>query len=197
MFARPFRVAIAVVIAIGSVSTAAYASDASLVTTTTDQVVVTEPDQNELAPATHRLITELAFTSSAPVVSANLHSSVVTQALPSTAITSLDLILARTPVGARLVANKLNATTYSWNSAQMSCLNTLWSRESHWNFKSRNTRSGAYGIPQANPGTKMASAGRDWRTNPVTQIKWGMSYVNSRYGTPCSALATSNRRGWY
>jgi hypothetical protein len=112
-------------------------------------------------------------------------------------ITGSDVITARTGSGAKLVASKWNALTYAWSEGQMGCLSTLWSRESHWNFRSRNSRSGAYGIPQANPGTKMASAGSDWRSNPITQIKWGMSYVNSRYGSPCGALSQSNRFGWY
>lgn len=199
MFARPIQVAIAVAIAIVSVASAAYATDVSLVTTSPDPVVTTSTDQNGEPFATHRLV--LAFT---PVVqtqvsmaSADLRTGIATKALPTSVISELDIVLARTASGARLVAAKLNGIKYSWNEKQMSCLVTLWVRESHWNFKSRNSRSGAYGIPQANPGSKMASVGSDWRTNPITQIKWGMGYVKSRYGTPCSALAKSNRSGWY
>ena len=205
MFARPIQVAIAVVFAIGSVSTAAYASDAAPVTTSPDQVVTTSADQGittsadqiDVPPVTYKSILALAPMTQAAVVSADLHAGIVSDSLSTNAISQLDLVLARTPSGAQFVATKLNALTYSWSTTQMSCLGTLWSRESHWNFKSRNSRSGAYGIPQANPGSKMASAGSDWRTNPITQIKWGMSYVNSRYGNPCGALAKSNRSGWY
>ncbi|OIQ78018.1 hypothetical protein GALL_402850 [mine drainage metagenome] len=197
MFARPIQVAVAVVIAIGSVSTAAYASDASLVTTTPDQTVTTASDQNDLLPANRKEIAALSTTTSTSVVSADLHASVIANVLPKNVISELDVVLARTSSGAKFVASKLNALSYKWSTSQMSCLITLWSRESHWNFQSRNKRSGAYGIPQANPGTKMASAGSDWRVNPITQIKWGMSYVKSRYGSPCGALSKSNRFGWY
>lgn len=197
MFARPIQVAIAVVIAIGSVSTAAYASDAALVATSPDQVVTTSPDQNDITPATRQSIMVLTPMMQTPLASADLHAGIISESLPTNVISQLDLVLARTPSGAQFVATKLNSLTYSWSEAQMSCLVTLWSRESHWNFKSRNSRSGAYGIPQANPGSKMASAGSDWRSNPITQIKWGMSYVNARYGNPCGALAKSNRSGWY
>ncbi|RFU43421.1 hypothetical protein DZF91_01260 [Actinomadura logoneensis] len=83
-----------------------------------------------------------------------------------------------------------------WSNRQYKCLVKLWNRESHWNHKAGNA-SGAYGIPQALPGRKMRSAGKDWRTNPKTQIKWGLRYIKGRYGTPCRALGHSNARGWY
>lgn len=80
---------------------------------------------------------------------------------------------------------------------QMPCLDKLWTRESHWNYKSSNSSSGAYGIPQAVPGSKMAAFGDDWRTNPATQIKWGLDYIKNRYGTPCKAWDHSEATGWY
>lgn len=80
---------------------------------------------------------------------------------------------------------------------QMACLNKLWTRESGWNPKSHNKSSGAYGIPQAVPGDKMAKFGDDWQTNPATQIKWGLSYIDNRYGSPCNAWAHSEAKGWY
>lgn len=80
---------------------------------------------------------------------------------------------------------------------QMPCLDKLWTRESHWNVKASNSSSGAYGIPQAVPGSKMASVADDWRTNPVTQIKWGLGYIKSRYDTPCGAWQHSEDTGWY
>ena len=83
-----------------------------------------------------------------------------------------------------------------WGEDQFSCLVTLWNRESGWRTNAANP-SGAYGIPQALPGSKMASAGADWRTNPATQIEWGLGYISGRYGTPCNALGHSNRVGWY
>lgn len=83
------------------------------------------------------------------------------------------------------------------SSRQYRCLVKLWNRESGWRHTAYNRSSGAYGIPQSLPGSKMRSAGRDWRTNPVTQVKWGLGYIRSRYGSPCGALSNSNRRGWY
>lgn len=81
--------------------------------------------------------------------------------------------------------------------AEFQCLVTLWNRESGWNFQASNSSSGAYGIPQSLPGSKMASAGADWQTNPKTQIIWGVGYITGRYGTPCGAVASWNVKGWY
>ncbi|HEX5089808.1 MAG TPA: lytic transglycosylase domain-containing protein [Nocardioides sp.] len=86
--------------------------------------------------------------------------------------------------------------TYGWSQDQFGCLDSLWMRESHWNVHAANP-SGAYGIPQALPGSKMASAGDDWRDNAVTQIKWGLGYIADRYGSPCGAWAHSQGHGWY
>ena len=80
---------------------------------------------------------------------------------------------------------------------QMPCLNKLWNKESGWNHKAENPSSGAYGIPQSLPGDKMASVASDWRTNPATQIKWGLGYIKGRYGTPCAAWQHSQNVGWY
>lgn len=83
-----------------------------------------------------------------------------------------------------------------WGEDQFSCLVALFNRESHWNVYAANP-SGAYGIPQALPGSKMASAGADWATNPATQITWGLNYISGRYGTPCDAWGHSQSAGWY
>ncbi len=80
---------------------------------------------------------------------------------------------------------------------QFPCLDRLWNKESGWNPKAHNRSSGAYGIPQAVPGSKMASVGADWETNPVTQIKWGLGYIEGRYSTPCNAWTHSQNKGWY
>ncbi|MFJ1700345.1 LysM peptidoglycan-binding domain-containing protein [Streptomyces sp. NPDC088252] len=82
-------------------------------------------------------------------------------------------------------------------ASQFSCLDALFARESGWNVYATNSSSGAYGIPQALPGSKMASAGADWRTNGVTQVKWGIQYVNSRYGSPCGAWNHFQHNNWY
>jgi hypothetical protein len=80
---------------------------------------------------------------------------------------------------------------------QWPCLDKLWKKESGWNYKAENPSSGAYGVPQALPGSKMASEGDDWRTNPATQIKWGLGYIKGRYDTPCGAWGHSQDTGWY
>ena len=79
---------------------------------------------------------------------------------------------------------------------QFGCLDSIWSRESGWNYQAYNA-SGAFGIPQALPGSKMASAGSDWQTNPATQIRWGLGYIKSMYGTPCGAWSFWQSNGWY
>jgi hypothetical protein len=81
--------------------------------------------------------------------------------------------------------------------SQFPCLNKLWNKESGWNHHAENKGSGAYGIPQAYPGSKMSSAGSDWKNNPATQIKWGLGYIKGRYKTPCGAWSTSERTGSY
>jgi hypothetical protein len=86
---------------------------------------------------------------------------------------------------------------YSWDKDQHSCLVNLWNRESGWRHNADNPTSSAYGIPQALPGKKMASAGADWKTNPETQIKWGLKYIQKRYDTPCGAWSAFKQKGWY
>ncbi|MFJ8576983.1 lytic transglycosylase domain-containing protein [Micromonospora sp. NPDC093277] len=80
---------------------------------------------------------------------------------------------------------------------QFPCLDKLWTKESGWNHKALNSGSGAYGIPQARPGSKMATVADDWKTNPATQIKWGLGYIKGRYDTPCGAWQHSQNSGWY
>ncbi len=92
---------------------------------------------------------------------------------------------------------KLLAADRGWTGSQFTCLDLLWTRESNWNYRATNASSGAYGIPQALPGSKMGTVASDWTTNPVTQIKWGLGYIAGRYGTPCGAWAHSQATGWY
>ncbi|MGH1561989.1 lytic transglycosylase domain-containing protein [Mumia sp. DW29H23] len=82
-------------------------------------------------------------------------------------------------------------------SGQFQCLDDLWVGESNWRWNADNPTSSAYGIPQALPGSKMASVGADWETNPATQIKWGLGYIKDRFGDPCSALSFKQGNGWY
>lgn len=84
-----------------------------------------------------------------------------------------------------------------WANAEFDCLVALWNKESGWRVNAMNPSSGAYGIPQALPGAKMASAGADWSTSAATQIEWGLGYVQNRYGTPCGAWGHSQSVGWY
>ncbi|MDO5727695.1 MAG: G5 domain-containing protein [Bowdeniella nasicola] len=100
------------------------------------------------------------------------------------------------PGSAQEIAQKL-LPSYGWDDSQFTCLQTLWQRESGWNYRATNPSTGAYGIPQALPGSKMASAGADWRTNPATQIKWGLGYIRGRYATPCGALNFFHAHSWY
>ncbi|MET4225117.1 ubiquitin-like domain-containing protein [Oerskovia enterophila] len=100
------------------------------------------------------------------------------------------------PGSSKSIAKSL-AAQRGWGDDQFACLDLLWMKESKWNATAENRSSGAYGIPQALPGSKMASAGADWRTNPATQITWGLGYIEGRYGTPCGAWSHSQAKGWY
>ena len=100
------------------------------------------------------------------------------------------------PDSAKAIARSMMAS-HGWGDSEFSCLESLWTRESSWNYQAENASSGAYGIPQALPGTKMSEVADDWATNPTTQITWGLNYISGRYGTPCSAWAHSESVGWY
>jgi hypothetical protein len=92
---------------------------------------------------------------------------------------------------------KQMAEAYGWTGAEWTCYDLLIQSESSWDHTAENPDSGAYGIPQALPPEKMASAGSDWQTNPMTQIAWGLDYVANRYGTPCQAWAFKQANNWY
>lgn len=97
-----------------------------------------------------------------------------------------------------LAYNLLDAHGWTENKEQeYACLVMLWQRESSWNYQAMNSSSGAYGIPQSLPGDKMAAFGEDWQTNPETQIKWGLSYIQNRYGSPCKAWEHSELHNYY
>lgn len=100
------------------------------------------------------------------------------------------------PGSAQAIAQSMMASRYGWGNDQFQCLVNLWNRESGWSTTAGNP-SGAYGIPQALPGSKMASAGADWQTSASTQIAWGLGYISGSYGTPCNAWAHSQSTGWY
>lgn len=104
----------------------------------------------------------------------------------------------KTPSGSpKEIARQLAKSIYGWGDDQFQCYDNIIMRESLWDPFADNPTSSAYGIPQALPGSKMASEGADWRTNPATQIKWGLKYVKERYGSPCSAWSFKRAHGWY
>ena len=86
---------------------------------------------------------------------------------------------------------------FGFATSQMSCLEKLWDKESNWRESAQNPSSGAFGIPQALPADKMATVASDYRTNPATQIRWGLGYIKGRYSTPCGAWSHSQANGWY
>ncbi len=131
---------------------------------------------------------DLAATASGAIFSSDL-------ALVSSV--SRQVELARTPMGAKKVAKSILLNEYGFSEKEYKCLNSLWTKESHWNYKARNKSSGAHGIPQALPASKMNVISTDWRTNPVTQIRWGLRYISIRYETPCKALAKHKRSNYY
>ncbi len=117
--------------------------------------------------------------------------------LQAVSILAERIFAARAPKGAKAAAAEIAKQKYGWGSYQFGCLNTLWTKESHWNFRARNKRTGAYGIPQALPAAKMSIKGDDWRSNPLTQIEWGLHYIDVRYETPCKALRKFQRSRYY
>jgi hypothetical protein len=123
-------------------------------------------------------------------------------AAASAAPASVAKVAAPKPAAAAITGTPLQiahtiATQAGLNQQQWVCLDSLWYQESKFQTNARNHRSGAFGIPQALPASRMASAGADWRTNPATQIKWGLSYIKVRYGTACNAWAHWKRDRWY
>jgi hypothetical protein len=151
----------------------------------TKSTAVVEPDQAAVS-----LLAEddLAATASGAIFSSDL-------ALVSSV--SRQVELARTPLGAKKVAKSILLNEYGFSEKEYKCLNSLWTKESNWNYKARNKNSGAHGIPQALPASKMNVVSTDWRTNPVTQIRWGLRYISIRYETPCKALAKHKRSNYY
>lgn len=148
-----------------------------------DEVVRIGTAEPEPEPAPVRASTGSSSTGSSSTGSSS--SSAASTAVPS-----------YSPGDNRAIGADL-AAARGWGGQQFQCLLELWERESNWRHTAQNPSSGAYGIPQSLPGSKMATAGADWRTNPATQITWGLDYIAGRYGTPCGALSHSHARGWY
>jgi hypothetical protein len=104
---------------------------------------------------------------------------------------------ANTVAGAKSTASSMASSKYGWGSDQFQCLDNLWTKESGWNYQAVNANGGATGIPQALPGSKMATVGSDWQTNATTQITWGLQYISDAYGTPCAAWSHSQASNFY
>lgn len=159
----------------------------------------------EIEPAVNE--SALAFEEVAPLSAGALYGSIDLAKTPVGGIFSSDLALvssishqvemARTSSGAKKVAKFILSDEYGMGDKQFSCLNNLWTKESHWNYKAHNYRSGAHGIPQALPADKMSVVGSDWRTNPVTQIRWGLRYITIRYESPCKAWSFFKSKRYY
>ncbi|WP_107452279.1 transglycosylase SLT domain-containing protein [Streptomyces sp. NRRL F-5650] len=108
-------------------------------------------------------------------------------------------LIAAGPAQAATPASSAQATAKKMigDSAEFQCFSKIVDHESDWNVNATNASSGAYGLVQALPGSKMASAGADWKTNPATQIKWGLDYMKDRYGSACDAWSFWQTNGWY
>ncbi|MFD7957912.1 transglycosylase SLT domain-containing protein [Streptomyces ardesiacus] len=108
-------------------------------------------------------------------------------------------LIAAGPAQAATPASSAQATAKKMigDSAEFQCFSEIVDHESGWNVDATNASSGAYGLVQALPGSKMASAGADWKTNPATQIKWGLDYMKDRYGSACDAWSFWQTNGWY
>jgi hypothetical protein len=102
-----------------------------------------------------------------------------------------------TPSGSPEQIAERMLSQFGWSSSQFSCLQPLWEHESAWSVTAENPTSGAYGIPQSLPAAQMSSAGTDWQTNAATQIRWGLTYIQGRYGSPCGAWAHEESDNWY
>ncbi len=174
---------------VATILPAASALETSLPSTleqdSTRTAAIIEPDEASVSLFAED---DLAATASGAIFSSDL-------ALVSSV--SRQVELARTPLGAKKVAKSILLNEYGFSEKEYKCLNSLWTKESHWNYKARNKSSGAHGIAQALPASKMNVVSTDWRTNPVTQIRWGLRYISIRYETPCKALAKHKRSNYY
>jgi Transglycosylase SLT domain len=178
---------IAVILAPPSASSAAASEYGSVVSPSTARVL--EVQSVTVAGGSTSVQSRDAFSITDPVVVAPVVKAVPTaSAAPAAGVPN--------PGSAQAIAYGI-LQSMGMGDDQYSCLVALWARESGWNVYAFNESSGAYGIPQSLPGDKMASAGADWATNPATQVSWGLSYIQSRYATPCGAWEHSENNGWY
>ena len=155
-----------------------------------------EPDAASLTASAQPVETVAALYGSISLASTPL-GSIFSSDVALVSSVSRQVEMARTVIGAKKVAKAILAEEFGMNDSQFSCLNSLWTKESNWNYKARNRISGAHGIPQALPADKMSVIADDWRTNPVTQIRWGLRYITIRYDTPCKAWSHFKSKRYY
>jgi len=161
-----------------------------------NSTVELQGDATALASAANPLDSAAALYGSISLASTSV-GAVFSSDLALVSSISASVEMARTPEGAKEVAEIILTEEYGFGESQFACLDSLWTRESHWNYKAHNYRSGAHGIAQALPAEKMSVVGTDWRTNPVTQIRWGIRYITMRYDTPCKAWSYFKARNYY
>jgi len=152
--------------------------------------------QAKLAAARWRTTQERAAQAAKKAAAARAAQAAAQSAAQSTASQSAQSAAAPAPSGSPQQIAEAMLGSFGWSSSQFSCLEPLWEQESGWSVTAANP-DGAYGIPQALPGSKMASAGADWQTDAATQIRWGLEYIQSTYGSPCGAWAHEQATGWY
>jgi hypothetical protein len=192
----PIRLALAVVAAVASV--AGGTADGAEPVSTDTQVVTTAVSQAVIdAEAVERREVDLGALVRATQLSAQ--ADLISQAASELKAQEQRKSQGYDPTTTdpREIARQLMANTYGWGDAQFQCFDNIIMHESKWSITATNPTSGAYGIPQALPGSKMATAGADWKTNPATQITWALGYVKARYSTPCGAWSFKSAHGWY
>jgi hypothetical protein len=192
----PIRLALAVVAAVASV--AGGTADGVEPVSTDTQVVTTAVSQAVIdAEAVERREVDLGALVRATLLSAQADQ--ISQAASELKAQEQRKSQGYDPTTSdpREIARQLMANTYGWGDAQFQCFDNIIMHESKWSITATNPTSGAYGIPQALPGSKMATAGADWKTNPATQITWALGYVKARYSTPCGAWSFKSAHGWY
>ena len=162
------------------------------------------PDQGFILSANrtaHPLSVKFATVIAGSALALGAAAAATSRLATTHAQSSVRLATLLTPAASRALTPRQIARqmlpSFGWTQRQFPYLNWLWNRESGWNKFAENPYSGAYGIPQALPGAKMASAGPNWRSNARTQIRWGLRYIRARYGSPRWAWAHEVAYGWY
>jgi len=188
---------VAVNLAITGTPASADMDDAIQDSVYSDQSIVPQSVQTDVVPS--QTTNETAFTATAPPPPPPKPAPVIKPAPIAKSSKSGSSNPAPNvvpnPGSAQEIAFNM-VTARGWGQSEFNCLVSLWNKESGWRVNAANP-SGAYGIPQSMPGSKMASAGADWATNPATQITWGLNYISDRYKTPCGAWAKSQASGYY